>query len=67
VKTDNHEGFLLDYGFQIFLTGYSEVKEVLKYEELELKPFYNGAMVWWNGNFHRVADPFRQGFKVSLK
>eukprot|EP00210_Caulerpa_lentillifera_P005742 g5490.t1 len=59
VKTDTYEGFLLDRGFQIFLTAYPEAKKMLRYEDLELRPFYNGAMVWWGGNFHRVADPFR--------
>lgn len=62
VKTDSHEGFLLDHGFQIFLTAYPEAQRVYNYEDLRLKSFYNGAMVWWNGNFYRVADPFRLPF-----
>eukprot|EP00798_Chlamydomonas_sp_ICE-L_P027169 gene27169-2409_t len=32
---------------------------LLDYEALDLKPFYAGADVWWNGDFHRVADPLR--------
>eukprot|EP00218_Dolichomastix_sp_CCMP3274_P014463 CAMPEP_0170148044 /NCGR_PEP_ID=MMETSP0033_2-20121228/37101_1 /TAXON_ID=195969 /ORGANISM="Dolichomastix tenuilepis, Strain CCMP3274" /LENGTH=434 /DNA_ID=CAMNT_0010384901 /DNA_START=135 /DNA_END=1439 /DNA_ORIENTATION=+ len=60
VRTDVHEeGFLLDRGFQIFLTAYPECKAQLDYEALDLKPFYAGALVRWNGAFHRVADPFR--------
>lgn len=59
VRTDKYEGFTLDHGFQIFLTSYPEVKDQLDYEALDLKPFYAGADVHWNGGFHRVADPFR--------
>jgi phytoene dehydrogenase-like protein len=59
VRTDRHEGFLLDHGFQIFLTSYPEAKEALDYEKLDLRPFYAGALVHWAGGFHRVADPLR--------
>ena len=59
VRTDIVDGFLLDRGFAIFLTGYPEAQKVLNYDALELKPFYAGADVRFNGAFHRVADPFR--------
>mmetsp|Transcript_9058 Transcript_9058/g.33301 ORF Transcript_9058/g.33301 Transcript_9058/m.33301 type:complete len:492 (-) Transcript_9058:1451-2926(-) len=60
VKTDVHEeGFLLDHGFQIFLTSYPEAQRVLDYAALDLKPFYAGAEVYFDGAFHKVADPFR--------
>ncbi|GAX86395.1 hypothetical protein CEUSTIGMA_g13806.t1 [Chlamydomonas eustigma] len=59
VKTDRVDGFLLDQGFQIFLTGYPEAQAALDYKALDLKPFYAGAKVWLNGSFHQVADPFR--------
>ncbi|CAL8463731.1 g3265 [Coccomyxa elongata] len=59
VRTDTVDGFLLDRGFQIFLTSYQEAQAVLDYPALHLKPFYAGALVRWNGGFHRVADPFR--------
>ena len=60
VQTDVHpEGFLLDRGFQIFLTSYPEARESLEYAQLELQPFYAGALVHWQGSFHRVADPLR--------
>eukprot|EP00976_Prorocentrum_cordatum_P010345 206882-Prorocentrum_minimum.AAC.6 len=49
------DGFLLDRGFQIFLTSYPEAKSQLDYEALDLKPFYAGADVHFNGAFHRVA------------
>jgi phytoene dehydrogenase-like protein len=59
-RTDVHpDGFLLDRGFQIFLTGYPEAKDVLDYDALDLRPFYAGALVRFSGSWHRVADPFR--------
>eukprot|EP00878_Enallax_costatus_P001897 GHUV01002057.1.p1 GENE.GHUV01002057.1~~GHUV01002057.1.p1 ORF type:complete len:492 (+),score=106.65 GHUV01002057.1:377-1852(+) len=58
-RTDVVDGFLLDRGFQIFLTGYPEARATLDYNALQLKPFYAGARVWYNGSFHTVADPLR--------
>ncbi|PIA47945.1 hypothetical protein AQUCO_01400503v1 [Aquilegia coerulea] len=59
VRTDEVDGFLLDRGFQIFITGYPEAKNVLDYESLDLQKFYSGAFVYFNGKFHTVADPLR--------
>ena len=59
VRSDKLEGFTLDRGFQIFLTSYPEAKEVLDYADLDLKPFYAGAMVHYDNQFHKVADPLR--------
>ncbi|CAI5466972.1 unnamed protein product [Closterium sp. Yama58-4] len=59
VRTDQVDGFLLDRGFQIFLSAYPEAQQVMDYEALDLRPFYSGALVWFGGSFHRVADPFR--------
>ena len=59
VRTDEVDGFLLDHGFQIFLTSYPEAQRLLDYKQLDLQPFYAGADVRFNGTFHRVADPFR--------
>lgn len=61
VRTDVHpDGFLLDRGFQIFLTAYPEAKALLDYDALDLKPFYPGALIYQSNTFHRVADPFRR-------
>ncbi|XP_076946879.1 uncharacterized protein LOC143618643 [Bidens hawaiensis] len=59
VRTDSVDGFLLDRGFQIFITGYPEAKKLLDYETLDLQRFYSGAKVYFNGTFHTVADPLR--------
>jgi Flavin containing amine oxidoreductase len=59
VRTDSHLGFLLDHGFQVLLTAYPECKKALDYDALDLQRFYPGAMVWFDGKFHRLADPWR--------
>ena len=60
VRTDHVEGFLLDRGFQVLLTAYPEARRVLDYTSLDLRSFYPGALVRFNGRFHRVADPWRR-------
>lgn len=60
VRTDRLEGFLLDRGFQVLQTAYPEVRRVLNYPALDLKPFYPGALVYYDGKLHRVGDPLRQ-------
>jgi len=60
VRTDRVDGFLLDRGFQVLLTAYPEARSVLDYRELELHPFYPGALIWTGGRFVTVADPFRR-------
>ncbi|MDM8006384.1 MAG: NAD(P)/FAD-dependent oxidoreductase [Phycisphaerae bacterium] len=60
IQTDRVGGFLCDRGFQILLTAYPEAARLLDYKALDLRPFYPGALVWVDGAFHRVADPFRR-------
>ena len=66
VKTDVHEGFLLDRGFQILLTAYPEAQRLLNYETLDLKAFKSGAIVRSveNNNFSIVANPFKEPSKI---
>lgn len=59
IRTDVLEGFQLDRGFQVFLTAYPEARRVLNYQELNLKSFIPGALVRYQGRFHRVSDPVR--------
>ncbi|KAJ9687203.1 hypothetical protein PVL29_015882 [Vitis rotundifolia] len=59
VRTDPVAGFLLDRGFQIFITAYPEAKRLLDYQALDLQKFYAGARVYYGGGFHTVADPVR--------
>ena len=59
VQTDRLEGFLLDRGFQVFLTAYPEAQKVLDMGTLKFQAFYPGAKVFRGGRFHRLADPWR--------
>ena len=47
VRTDSVDGFLLDRGFQIFLTSYPEAQAALEYDELDLRPFYAGIFTFY--------------------
>lgn len=60
VGTDEIDGFLVDRGFQVYLTAYPEGRRFLDLTALELRPFHPGADVWRDGRFHRVGDPFRR-------
>lgn len=64
VRTDTVAGFRLDRGFQVLLTGYPEVSRMLDYAALDLKPFYPGALIRYDGCFHRVSDPLRRPQEV---
>jgi phytoene dehydrogenase-like protein len=60
VRTDAHEGFLMDRGFQVILEAYPECRRVLDYDGLELRPFLPGAQIWTGQGFARFFDPFRR-------
>ena len=66
VRTDRveteHGRFLIDRGFQVYLTSYPEGANVLRLHDLELATFQAGAMVWHGGRFWRAADPLRSPF-----
>ncbi len=46
VKTDDHEGFRLDRGFQVHFPAYPNAKKALAGMDLDLRPWRNGAKVW---------------------
>ena len=60
VRSDIVDGFILDRGFQVLLTGYPEVKNNLDVDALDLRAFEPGANVWREGKSHIVGDPFRR-------
>lgn len=60
VRTDVHEGFLLDRGFQVYLTAYPEGRRVLDLDALSPRRFIPGAKVWRGGRLHTLADPLRR-------
>ena len=59
VRTETVEGFRLDRGFQVLLTAYPQTQLELDYQALDLHAFYDGALVRYDGGFHRIGDPFR--------
>lgn len=59
VKTVVKDGFLLDVGFQVFLSSYQEAKALLDYESLDLKYFKSGANIFWDGKWHKFVNPLK--------
>lgn len=59
VKTDKKNGFLLDHGFQVLLTGYVEAQRYLNYQALDLRFFNTGARIFTQGRSFSIADPLR--------
>jgi protoporphyrinogen oxidase len=60
IKTDQHQGFLMDRGFQVLLTAYPETREMLNYDALDLKPFLPGALVLSPKGRFEIMDPLRR-------
>ena len=69
VRTDEHEGFLLDRGFQVLLTAYPEAQRTLDFHALELKKFRPGAFSWFAGRMNELLDPWRTpgGWRAALQ
>ncbi len=59
VRTDRVDDFLLDRGFQVYLSAYPEAGELLDLAALQLQPFSAGALVYNGERLIRVMDPFR--------
>ena len=65
VRTDAVDGFLLDRGFQVFLTAYPEPRRWLDLGALDFQRFFPGALVWCAGRLHKVADPLRRPLQAA--
>lgn len=66
VKTDKQDGFLLDHGFQVLLSAYSEAWHYLDYSSLNLRSFANGAIIFNSGRRFKIGDPLREPDKLPL-
>lgn len=64
VKTDVVDGFLLDHGFQVYLTSYDAGKYFFDYEGLELGEFESGACLVNNQVKSIMADPTRSPLRT---
>lgn len=67
LKTDQLDGFLLDHGFQVYLTGYEIAGEELKDAKLSLRSFDPGAKVRVGNQWYCVQDPLRLVFSRRLQ
>jgi phytoene dehydrogenase-like protein len=59
IQTDVVDGFLLDHGFQVYLTAYETAGKELNLPDLDLKCFPAGAIIQLQGKRYRVGDPKR--------
>lgn len=59
VSSETVDGFILDRGFQVYLTAYPEGKKYLDFKKLRLCPFIPGAMLLKGGRKYKIGDPFR--------
>jgi phytoene dehydrogenase-like protein len=64
VRTDRVEDFLLDRGFQVYLSAYPEAGRILDLDALSLHSFEPGAVVFDGKKLHRVMDVFRKPSKL---
>src|SRR5215470_11396007 len=58
VRTDEHEGFLLDRGFQVLLTAYPEAQRTLDDHALQLKKFAPGVLSWFAERMNGLSEPW---------
>lgn len=68
VRTDMHDGFRLDRGFQILLTSYPEAKRLLDYDALHLQAFRSGAIIRQedsgSNGFTEMPNPLKEPLGV---
>ncbi len=65
VRTDGHDGFLLDHGFQVFLTAYPCARSPLDLAALRVGRFDPGAVLQLPGGRRCVvSDPLRQPWRL---
>ena len=67
IQTDAVDGFLLDHGFQVYLTGYKMAGQELDLPSLKLGAFPAGALIQTNGKRYRVCDPLRSPWYMAPK
>lgn len=60
VRTDVVDGYRLDRGFQVLLTAYPEMQRQFDLDQLDLRRFEPGALVWDGERSHIISDPLRR-------
>jgi phytoene dehydrogenase-like protein len=56
-RTTRRDGFTLDHGFQVVLSSYRAVREVVDVAALQPRWFESGALIYHSGKFSRLASP----------
>lgn len=62
--TDSYEGYLLDRGFQVLLSSYSEIRKIVRIYEMDVKPFPSGAAVYDGKSWHYLHNPLKHPFSI---
>lgn len=57
LATDHIDGVICDRGFQVLLTGYPMVKQVLSCKALQLRHFCIGAQIWTGSGIDILRNP----------
>lgn len=65
IQTDALDGFLLDHGFQVYLTGYKVAGQELDLPALKLGAFQAGSLIQTNRKRYRVCDPLRSPWYLA--
>jgi len=59
LATTYHGNMPLDHGFQVLLTNYPEARHYLDLEDLNLRYFDSGAIIFDGGKSYEITDPLR--------
>ena len=60
LASDKVEGFTLDRGFQVLLSGYPNASAIFKSDKLKLRAFSPGAFIALQNDETIIADPMRE-------
>ncbi|MFF6996355.1 NAD(P)/FAD-dependent oxidoreductase [Streptomyces sp. NPDC008313] len=60
MRSDRHNGFVIDRGFQVFNTSYPQSRQRLSLRDLRLRPFTPGVLVHTEQGRRRFVDPTRR-------
>ncbi|MFM8981629.1 MAG: FAD-dependent oxidoreductase, partial [Spartobacteria bacterium] len=56
-RTTHHDGFTLDHGFQVVLSSYRAVSQVVDVPSLKPRWFESGALIHHSGKFSLLTSP----------
>ncbi|MYY13454.1 FAD-dependent oxidoreductase [Streptomyces sp. SID4919] len=65
MRSDRHEGFVIDRGFQVLNTSYPQVRARLALRDLRLRPFTPGVLVHTERGRLRLGDPTREPRRLA--